>query len=176
MKAKNIQLVNDYKGGYSLICPLEKDSISQSKEFINTQKDVIYEIKIKQYRNKRSLNANAYFWQLCGKLAEKLRSTDTEVYRRYIQHMGIYRELEISNNAAETFITAWGMHGKGWIAEKIDKGFNEGYTLLHAHYGSSVYNTKQMARLIDMVVEDCKGQGIETLTPNELDLLKGEWN
>lgn len=41
--------------------------------------------------------------------------------------------------------------------------------------GSSVYNTKQMSRLIDHVVQDCKAVGIETLTPLELDRLKGDW-
>lgn len=35
-------------------------------------------------------------------------------------------------------------------------------------YGSSQYNTKQMTRLIRSVAEECKAQGIETMTPEEL--------
>ena len=42
-------------------------------------------------------------------------------------------------------------------------------------YGSSVYDTEQMSRLIDAVVEDCKAVGIETMTPEELDALMIRW-
>ena len=47
------------------------------------------------------------------------------------------------------------------------------FTILY--YGSSCYYTKQMSRLIDLVVEDCKEQGIDTATPEEIALLKEEW-
>lgn len=43
------------------------------------------------------------------------------------------------------------------------------------YYGSSTFDTKQMARLIDNIVQDCKALGIETLTPQQLDALKEEW-
>ena len=32
-----------------------------------------------------------------------------------------------------------------------------------------------MARLIDLIVYECKLQGIETLTPQELDAMKDRW-
>ena len=40
-------------------------------------------------------------------------------------------------------------------------------------YGSSTYDTAQMSRLIDNIVQDCKAVGIETLTPSELAKLEG---
>lgn len=43
------------------------------------------------------------------------------------------------------------------------------------YYGSSVYDKAQMARLIDIVVDECKEQGIETMTPEELARLTEEW-
>lgn len=174
MIAQNFSLTSDYKGGFTLICPLSKESVPEAKSFIDNQKDKPYTLNLKEYREKRSHSANAYFWVLCGKLAEKLNTTDIEIYRTYIMQMSIFKSFEISDDAADTFITAWGMNGKGWIAEKIDKG-HEGFTLIHAHYGSSVYNTKQMARLIDLIVEDCKEQGIETMTPSEIEALKSRW-
>lgn len=42
-------------------------------------------------------------------------------------------------------------------------------------YGSSTYDTEQMARLIDRVVEDCREAGIETMTPQQLAALKSQW-
>lgn len=72
-------------------------------------------------------------------------------------------------------IYMWQSHGLGWIAEKLDEGQHKGFVLINFYYGSSSYNTKQMARLIDAVVEDCKEQGIETMSPAELEELKGMW-
>ena len=133
-------------------------------------------IKISKYRKKRSLNANAYFWTLVGEIAEKLDRTKEEIYWEYIKDIGVYRNVEISENAVETMIYMWQSHGLGWIAEKLDEGQHEGFVLVNFYYGSSCYNTKQMSRLIDAVVNDCKEQGIETLTPAELEEMKRAWD
>ena len=37
------------------------------------------------------------------------------------------------------------------------------------------YDTAQMSRLIDLIAQDCKSQGIETLTPDKLDAMKVKW-
>lgn len=132
-------------------------------------------IKISKYRKKRSLNANSYFWTLVGELALKLNRKKEEIYWEYIKDIGVYRSVEISENAVETMIYMWQSHGLGWIAEKLDEGQHEGFVLINFYYGSSSYNTKQMSRLIDAVVEDCKEQGIETMSPAELAELKGMW-
>ena len=42
-------------------------------------------------------------------------------------------------------------------------------------YGSSVYDTEQMSRLIDAIVQDCRDVGIETMTPREMDALVSRW-
>ena len=50
-----------------------------------------------------------------------------------------------------------------------------GYTNICAYYGSSTYDTVQMSRLIDLIVQECRQQDIETLTPLELARMKEEW-
>ena len=52
-----------------------------------------------------------------------------------------------------------------------DKLFNH-YRLIK---GSSQYDTKEMSLFIDGIVSECKEQGIETMTPSELDQLKQSW-
>ena len=42
--------------------------------------------------------------------------------------------------------------------------------------GSHELNTAEMAKLIDGTVYECKEAGIETLTPNELERMKGLWH
>lgn len=41
--------------------------------------------------------------------------------------------------------------------------------------GSSEYDTKQMSILIDGIVSECKELKISTLTPAELEVMKGAW-
>ena len=134
-----------------------------------------YSLNISRRKAKRSINANAYMWVLCDKIAEKLKTTKDEVYRKYIGEVGVFRDLSISDDAVDTFIKAWGMHGVGWIAEKLDYGEIKGYSTVRAYYGSSVYSSKQMSRLIDMVVEDAKEMGIEVKTPDEIANMLSIW-
>ena len=41
--------------------------------------------------------------------------------------------------------------------------------------GSSMYDSRQMAILIDGIVSECKEMGIETLPPDEIKALKESW-
>lgn len=67
------------------------------------------------------------------------------------------------------------MLGTGWITEQVDFEADGDHVRVRRYYGSSTYNTRQMSRLIDNLVQDCKAVGVETLTPAELARLKGAW-
>lgn len=172
----------DFSGNMTVSFPVLKESKAAVKTFsdkLGDMKDKL-SVEIKEYRRKRSLNANSYFWKLCGELADVLSTTGekysaVDIYRKYILDLGIMRQVEISENAVETLVHSWGLHGIGWLAEKADYAKIEGFVTVNLYYGSSTFNTKQMSKLIDMVVQDCKEQNIETLTPNELALLKDGW-
>ena len=140
-----------------------------------------YVAKITEYRERRSLDANAYCWALCSKLAEKLSDgktilTKEKVYRDAIAEVGIYKDWEdLSPKDAKTLRTAWEMLGTGWITEQVDYMPDGENVVIRTYYGSSTYNRKQMSRLIDNIVQDCKAVGIETATPEELARMKREW-
>ena len=51
------------------------------------QLDPNKEYEIKEHKEKRSLDANAYCWILCKKIADKLHITKEEVYRKNIKEM-----------------------------------------------------------------------------------------
>lgn len=114
----------------------------------------LLDIEVKKHRNKRSLDANAYCWVLCEKLAIAMNITKEEV---------------------EYFKSAWENKGLGYICESLGNSKIAGYENLRLYYGSSSYNTKDMARLINSIVEDCKSVGIETLPPEELQSLIEGW-
>jgi hypothetical protein len=139
-------------------------------------------IKIGKWREKRSNDANAYLWVLCSKLAEKLSEdgsphTKEEIYQSAVKARGIYREQgELPLDFAKTSRTAWEMLGTGWVTEQVDFEQDGDRVIVRYYYGTSTYNTKQMSRLIDSVVEDCKAVGIETLPPDKLEIMKEEWH
>ena len=141
-----------------------------------------YELNIKKHREKRSLDANAYFWKLCGELATELSNDSVayskdDIYREYIRNYGVFETVQIKEIAIERWTQCWGLKGYGWICEDMGEDrIKPGYHNINCYYGSSSYNTKEMSRLIDAVVQDCKEYGIETWTPDEIEHLKEMWN
>lgn len=151
---------------------LINNNITSLEEIENVE---LLDIEAKKHRNKRSLDANAYCWVLLGKLAEKMNMKSEEIYKMEIKEIGVYEVLPIKNEAVEKFIEAWQKNGIGWLCEVIGKSKLDGYTNVRAFYGSSTYDNKQMSRLIDSIVEDCKLQGIPTDTPEQIARYKENW-
>lgn len=146
-------------------------------KLINEMQGRKYQAEFKPYRQKRSLDANAYFWVLCGKLAAKIGLPPEEIYREYIRDIGDnYQIVPIRNDAVDQWIKAWRAHGIGWICDNLGPSKIDGYTNIICYYGSSVYDTAQMSRLINLLVEDCKAQGIETKTPDEIQRMVSLWD
>lgn len=77
----------------------------------------------------------------------------------------------VSEDAAKTFCNRWCMNGLGWYAycDKIKR------KTIYVYYGSSVYNSKEFARLIDFLQEECRSQNIETRPKEEIDAMLREW-
>ncbi len=140
-------------------------------------KDEPLDLDIKRPRKKRSLDANAYYWQLVGKLSEATHLSPTEVYRQHIKDVGgNYKIIPAREDAVDEWIRLWGHNRLGWVCDILGPCANiPGYVNVVSYYGSSAYDSKQMSRLIDLVVQDCKAIGIETLTPAELARLKEDW-
>ena len=102
------------------------------------------------------------------KLAEKLNTTKTELYKHAIKEVGKFEMIPIKSEAVETFINAWQGQGLGNIAERIRTSTMDGYEVIQAYYGSSTFDSKEMARLIDYIVQECKAQDIETMSTEEI--------
>ena len=130
--------------------------------------------EVKEVKRRRSLDSNAYAWVLLGKLQDKLHIAKEDIYRNLIKEIGSYEVIPVKNEAVERFRQAWSKNGLGWITETT-KSKLEGFTNIIAYYGSSSYNTSEMSRLIELIVQECKQQDIETMTPNELKSLLESW-
>ena len=130
-----------------------------------------YQAEIKRKTEKRSRKANAYFWTLCGKLAAALNLPKTDVYRSYVTEIGDnFRIVPVANEQQKDLISRlWAAQGLGWVTE------DAGQDMLFCYYGSSTYDTRQMGRLIDLVVQDCKDQDIETAPPGDILRWVADW-
>ena len=116
----------------------------------------------------KSEHQNAYLWTLCQRIAEKLHSTKEEVYQEAVRKKGVFDFVLVVDKALDNFITSWNNKGLGWYAEATTNSKIAGATKCICYYGTSVYTQEQERTLIDYIVEEAKGLGIETLTEDEL--------
>lgn len=153
----------------------EVNELNDFKLMMDELNDKVLSIEVKQYRPKRSLDANAYFFVLADKLAEKLNTTKEEVYRNAIKEIGgVSETVCVKNEAVERLCESWKRNGIGWQTDTFPSKI-DGCTNVILYYGSSTYDKAQMSRLIENIVQDCKAVGIETRTPDELANLLSLW-
>ena len=132
-------------------------------------------LKVKKFSQKRSLDANAYCWTLIGKLAEKLNIPRTDIYRSAIKEIGGNSDTVcIQTKAVESLCEGWQRNGIGWLTDTMPSKI-DGCTNVILYYGSSTYDVPQMSRLINLIVQECRMQGIETRSEEELRSLMDNW-
>lgn len=131
-------------------------------------------VSIKKYSKKRTLSQNAYMWAIMEEIAQKTQYTKEKIYKQYIKDYGVFEILPIKNDAVESFKNKWGKNGLGWFCQDLGESKLDGFTKLIAYYGSSTYNSVEMARVIDAVVNDANDLGISTLTLKDIMLLKND--
>lgn len=155
---------------------LEVNELNDFKQLVDDMNGLEkLSIEIKPYRARRSLDANAYAWVLMDRLAERLNESKEAIYREYIKNIGGNSEIVCIKNAAmERLCEAWSKNGIGWQTDTFPSKL-EGCTNVILYYGSSTYDSAQMSRLLDLIIQDCKEQGIQTETPDEIARLKALW-
>lgn len=143
---------------------------------IDKIKDKLLRITVKLWRDKRSLDANSYYWVLLSRLAEAVGISKPRAHnlmlRKYGQNLVIDSQIAFlvipdTEEAEETALEAESFHIRptSQVKQGKDGKMYRTYTVLA---GSSTYDTKEMSELINGLVSECKEQGIETLTPDEL--------
>lgn len=129
-------------------------------------------ISAKKFREKRSLDANSYCWVLLQKLAEANKSDKWTMYLECLQRYSrAFTHVIVKENAVEKM--------KELYRTCIDLGevTVNGQTghQLQVYYGSSTFDSKEMSVFIDGIVSECKEQGIQTMTPTEIERMKASW-
>lgn len=174
MKGKLKDLTRNMDGTWNLTVAINGDCRAVWDKY--RDKDV--DVEIKKHREKRSLDANNFCWALCSDIGKALKPplSKEDVYRKAIREVGVYTPVPIKENAVESWCAKWSTGGTGWFCDVIDDSKLKGYKLIHAYYGTSTYNTKEMSLLIDSLVDDAEQMGIPIpLGKDEMERLKADW-
>jgi hypothetical protein len=126
-------------------------------------------IEIKQYRQHRSLNANAYAWLLIGQIADILRAGKDEIYLKLLKRYGQSELISVlSHVPIGNYIRYYEEAGESELNGKM-------FTHYRVYKGSSEFDSREMSIFIDGVVSEAKELGIQTETPNQLAEMKSRW-
>lgn len=137
------------------------------KWLFNQDREKLFEVK--EHKQKRSLNANAYAWVLIGKIADALRTSKDEVY---IEMLKRYGQSELVSVLSAINVTGYFKY-----FEKFGKSELNGKEFTHYKIfkGSSEFDSREMAILIDGLISEAELLEIETLPPGEVARLKEMW-
>lgn len=119
-----------------------------------------YEVK----KKRRTLTQNRYYWALLSQLAGVLKTTTEELH---------FEMLKRYSTA-----TGWATLDTVDLSKVYSFRYNEevnrvDHTVYYRIYTpSEELDTKEFARLLDGLIDECKAVGIETATPEEIARMK----
>lgn len=167
------------EGGWLMI-KIPRELLGMAMGWIRRKKNKPYDLIIKEHRRKRSLDANAKAWALIGELSAILKLPPDDIYQGYIPDVGgNYKIIPVKPEEINEWAHDWCKGHAGRMVEDMGPCKSkdlEGYHNLKMYLGSSDYDTAQMSRLLDLIIQDCRQVGIETLSDREKSLLLEEWD
>lgn len=159
------------------IISLELNERQAAIQLVDELHDEEVSIKIGKKTSKRSLDANAYYWVLLNKLAKKLNISNSYCHNLMLRRYGtleefdgqsVYWVIPDTDDASKKADEAETYHIKptSHVREGNDGLMYRTYLLLK---GSHSYTREEFSHLVNGLVDECKGVGIQTATPDELD-------
>ena len=167
MKSRIIDVSN---GKITLTVP--KNRLNSLNNLIGEECDV----EITKHRKKRSLDANSYMWVLCSKLAEVHGSTKDEIYRFELRRYSTWwDDIYVSENMFNFLKSQEDKEDAQYrVVDEMDR---QGKMVkARVYLGSRHFDTYMMSKVIDGIVSDCKDEGIDTMTPDEIARLTELWH
>lgn len=172
-KAELLDISRDWKTGKTRLL-FEVDGSPEEAEKYTGKK---LRLKAVEWRDKRSLDANSYYWVLLSKLAGALKVSNSYMHNFMLRAYGqpdlyddkkAYIVLPDTDETEKKSMESDTYHIKPTSEVKMGRD-GKMYRTYYLLRGSSSYDTAEMSRLIDGLVDECKDAGIETLPPDELE-------
>lgn len=171
LKADDLNIMQDILNGGFLLSM----HVSEIPSGAEKLREEALAVSITKWRERRSLTANAYYWVLVSKIAEAAGMSNARAHNMLLRSYGVPEtiggQLTIAMlpvEAEDEILERELYHLKPTSKTKVGKDGQifRAYILLK---GSSDYDTKEMARLIDGTVEEAKMLGLETLPEEEIE-------
>ena len=144
--------------------------------------DKEYDMAIKRHRNKRSLDANAYYHVLVGKIASAIGTSRVEVKNLTLSRYG---QLDLDENGKPKYlIVRDDMPVEEWEEIHLSptsqvKDLNGVlYRVYHIIKGSHDYDSREMYELIQGTIADARDAGLteaEIMSPKEKEMLEKQY-
>ena len=126
-------------------------------------------IEVKQFRQHRSLNANAYAWLLIGQIADILRAGKDEIYLKCLKRYGQSELISVlSHVPIENYVKYFEEAGESELNGKM-------FTHYRVYKGSSEFDSREMSIFVDGICDEAKSLGIQVETPNQIEEMKSLW-
>lgn len=128
-----------------------------------------YDVTIKQHREHRSLDSNAYAWSLITQIADALLANKQQVYEGMLVKYGQSETVSVlSSINISGYFKYYAAVGNSTLNGKE-------FTHYRVYKGSSEFDTKEMSVFLDGIVSDAQDLGIDTRTPDEIAEMKSLW-
>ena len=125
--------------------------------------------EVKEYKKKRSLNANNYFWELTTELANVLKMDKEEVYFNLLQKYGQSEMVSVvANIDVRPYFKYYIEAGESILNGKTFKHYK-------VYKGTSEMNSKEMWILTEGLISECETQNIPTKPKEEITSLLESW-
>ena len=155
--------------------------LPQILEFIASLKeDKVYNLEIKEYRKNRSINANNLSWKLTDDLADVLVLRGVKISKEECHAEMIFRYGQVmldENGEQVVYSTSQEVAMPEFFpyAKAIGESELNGKTFTHyrIYRGSHTYDSHEFSIFLTGIIEECKEQGIEVVSPELKSLLEG---
>ena len=128
-------------------------------------------MELKQWKPKRSLDANGMLWSILHEMAAAMNTTKDELYLIMLERYGIFTHVVVKPNVVERVKAEWRtVRELGEVTINGQTGIQ-----LQCYFGSHSYDSKEFSVLLNGVISEAQEIGIDTISESEKESLIQSW-
>ena len=165
------------------IVTLEMNEYEDAIKMVDDLHDKNLKIRLCEKKDGRSLDANSYYWLLLSRLAKKMDISNAYCHNLMLRRYGVLEDIdgqvvywvipdteEASRKADES--ETYHLKPTSDVREGKDGMMFRTYLLIK---GSHEYTKEEFSHLVNNLVEECKGVGIQTIRQEMIDSMLSHW-
>lgn len=159
----------DIKTRKAKVTFLLDDVPPQQLERLNTEDDLL--VTVKKFSYKRSLDQNAYMWELLQAMADHVKggSNKWEQYLRCIREYGVFAYYPAQEHDIPMLESVFRVVIDRGVTDLVTPSGKEVKVhQMQCFKGTSCYTKEELSNFLDKIIAECHDCGIDTATPDEL--------